>query len=333
MANAFEEEKPSWNLSPKIHYGLILKHRPIISQLTYQNMYGIALDLERNYALHPTSKIIQQFGVSSFCFNYRNDVIGKEIGVFPYYKLKINRLGVRVGVGLGYFTKKFDRKTNYENLFISSTINGIIHVQCSYETKYFNTGISFTHASNGAIKMPNLGINAVTLSIGKNFKVPQWSLKHSWVNDTLEAKGKKGLIFELNNSVREVFPTHGKKYWVGGFSVLGYKNVGKIIAITSGIDYFYNSALLKEQQKENLGENAPSIHQLGLNLGSEILLGKITATLQYGYTFYNPYNFDGKIYSKLGLKYRINQHFYSGVRLKANGGKADFVEWTLHYKI
>ena len=81
---------------------------------------------------------------------------------------------IRLGTGIGTFTKPYNSETNPGNLWISSPINASMHL--NLETKYrisdqYQVVLSgtFTHYSNGALSMPNLGINLPSINVGVRY--------------------------------------------------------------------------------------------------------------------------------------------------------------------
>ncbi len=362
--------RATWDLKATLHYGYVLQHRPIITHLTYQHVVGIALNTERYFNLSYRHHL--KFGVSTLYLDYRNTYVGKEYAVVPYFKiyfrnnprhytpvyrrdeeytdeeeqdlsigkysfLRGTRYGIRLGAGAGYFSKTFDRFNNPQNLLISSHINGVLQgkffVERKFGSKTLNMSIAFTHASNGAFKMPNYGVNVVSLSAGYGWTTGRVA-GQDWYPDSSSHKvGDQGLILETGIGLKEVFPTGGKKYMVNTLAVVGYKNVSNVTSVLLGLDAVYNRALLQEQIKSGIEPGEPDVKQFGIAPGVEFDLGKISWTVQYGVNFYRPFAFEGRTYTKLGAKYNFYENYSMGIRLKANGGKADFVELTMHYRL
>ncbi len=78
------------------------------------------------------------------------------------------------GFGLAYDTKTF--YTNKKNIFIGSHFNYSIRLesQYHYHLKTNNIlifGLKYMHYSNGAITLPNRGINSLSLKLGYAFKL------------------------------------------------------------------------------------------------------------------------------------------------------------------
>ena len=77
---------------------------------------------------------------------------------------KNSNLKFRMGAGLAYLTEKFDVYSNRRNQAIGSHLNGSMQFGLLYhhqllEKDYIEVGISISHYSNAAFKVPNLGYN------------------------------------------------------------------------------------------------------------------------------------------------------------------------------
>ena len=64
-------------------------------------------------------------GFSAVAINLGNEKeLGMGLGIFPFIELPINQRKInwrfKIGYGLGYIEKPFDRKTNYKNVAIGS---------------------------------------------------------------------------------------------------------------------------------------------------------------------------------------------------------------------
>ena len=82
---------------------------------------------------------------------------------FPFVSGEKLSYNLKVGQGLGWIEKPFEREENFKNLGISTHTNAFIHFNNHLEYKISNhltgqLGVSFTHFSNGSSKTPNLGI-------------------------------------------------------------------------------------------------------------------------------------------------------------------------------
>ena len=121
---------------------------------------------------HPGS----YFGVT-LSYRYLGDKrLGHAIGLFPsittsLWRFEKNSLWFEVGGGLSHLTEHFELGMNEYNNAIGSHANNLTNFRlfmCFPGTADMEwlTGFSFSHYSNGALTLPNLGINVYALNLG-----------------------------------------------------------------------------------------------------------------------------------------------------------------------
>ena len=97
---------------------------------------------------------------------------------FFLLKLKIVSLTFRLGSGLTYAPKRYDRDKNNLNVMLSSPLSlnmqGRLGLQFNLtEQIHLNSTVSLSHASNGAWSLPNSGINIVSSEMGLGYYFKQ----------------------------------------------------------------------------------------------------------------------------------------------------------------
>ena len=75
------------------------------------------------------------------------------------------------------------------------------------------------------------------------------------------------------------------------------------------------------------GEERPNFKRVGLFVGHELFINKISIEGSVGYYIKYPYRYQGRVYETLGLKRYINNKWFATVRLKAHGANAETVEF------
>lgn len=127
------------------------------------------------------------------------NVLGYGYGIFPSIGFKIvqtqkYRFNFRLGSGIVYITKRYQKLTNPENTAIGSNLNNI--TQITFGNKFslsptidINADLHFTHASNAATTTPNAGTNIVGVALGLTKKFGSFDEKHP-INtpDTIQYK-------------------------------------------------------------------------------------------------------------------------------------------------
>jgi hypothetical protein len=131
----------------------------------WQAMYG--------YPIMGVSYWYSQLGNSKF--------LGSANAVFPYINYPIIRnkrheLNLRVGIGLAYLTKSFDRLENYKYIAIGSHLNAAVNMMAEYRWRFnprMNAafGVAFMHFSNGSTKTPNYGMNTPSVNLAFAYRL------------------------------------------------------------------------------------------------------------------------------------------------------------------
>jgi hypothetical protein len=71
----------------------------------------------------------------------------------------------------------------------------------------------------------------------------------------------------------------------------------------------------------------------GMFLGYELYISKLSVLAQLGYYVYYPFDFEGQVYNRIGLKYYFGKKLFGAVTLKSHGAKAEAVEFGLGIRL
>jgi len=66
--------------------------------------------------------------------------------------------------------------------------------------------------------------------------------------------------------------------------------------------------------------------RVGLFVGHELFISKTSLITQLGYYVYYPFDFEGRVYNRVGLKRYFKGKMYGALTLKSHGAKAEAVE-------
>ncbi len=259
---------------------------------------------------------------------------------FPLVRSKAQTFSFRLGTGLGYITKKFDRVENYKNEVIGSHINGVMHFNFMNAFNLtrqlaFYTNIGITHLSNGAYKTPNLGINICTGSAGFSYRFGKDTLhfpKHRERLPFINKKWHYNLL--IAGGAKEVVPPDGQKFFVYTVSALALRKMGYKSSLGLGLDYFHDASLqaLHLGDSNNIGKPFTT-GRVGIYAAHELQINKVNIVMNIGYYLLDDYKANGAIYNRLGFKYYFLQNLCANVTLKTHWAKADFLELGIGYKI
>ncbi|MBK8500630.1 MAG: acyloxyacyl hydrolase [Flavobacteriales bacterium] len=181
VASSASAQQP-WSIGARGHYGFLWPHRPSSWILVDGHAPAVELFAERmvkgdrpwhhDYAL-------PSFGIGVLYTGMANpDRIGAGVRVVPYLFLPFaahdgSGFGIRIGWGVGYIAKPFDRTENTKQIAIGSRLNTAIQIMPEYRYDAgrwgLSVGLGIDHWSNGSFKLPNLGLNYLSASVGGRY--------------------------------------------------------------------------------------------------------------------------------------------------------------------
>ena len=218
----------------RAHYSVFWHHHfemqrfnafyPAFEASIYQNTFG------RNEweTLYNYPYIGVTFYHANYGLNFQNDphigeVLGSVFALYPFVNYPLigsenSQLTFKLGVGLGFLTKRFDPIENNYNYAIGSHFNAAVNLSFEYRQRLTKrlmsvASVGLTHFSNGATVLPNYGLNTFSGAWGLAYY-----LRTPRVNLTL-SKRPEYYPFEFDN-----------KRW---FSIdlaygIGFKDVSKL---------------------------------------------------------------------------------------------------------
>jgi len=110
------------------------------------------------------------------------------------------------------------------------------------------------------------------------------------------------------------------------------KRINVKSALQLGTDVFFSN-FLKELiyyksvsfPEENVSGDE-DYKRVGIFVGHELFINKTSLETQLGYYVYYPFDFEGRVYSRIGLKRYISEKCFGALTLKTHGAKAEAVE-------
>ena len=263
-------------------------------------------------------------GVGVVYTDYGNDaVFGRCLSVYPNLRIPIIRgknleWTFRVGDGLGYVTKKYQRISPIDtvNTAIGSHLNDFAIFMtdlCYNVNRHWRVqfGANFMHISNADYHSPNLGVNVAGTHFGVQYfptssrpkpisnDIPK--LKNRWLAEIRLGVGYN----EANAKGNPELPT----YIVSGYASKRWLGKNKFFG---GIDYAYHESTYDFLKTYGINYG----HEMGhawdgtVFAGNEFLLGNVGIVTQAGYYYrltYLKYGND-PLNEKLGVNYYLLQH-------------------------
>jgi hypothetical protein len=299
------------------------------------------------------------WGISINALDFFNSTeIGIPIAVQGFINAPIFRynrfaLNYELGFGVTFNWKSFNPISNKYNVAIGAgeAFMSDAGINVSYElTNNIDLvgGASFSHFSNGAIKLPNFGINAIApkVSLKYNFyerpkfykrKLPKFIPKNEWIFSAFA--GIKNIIYDsLNVSASEKYK--GAFFPIYGVSALFNKQISYNSKIGFGMTVNYNEAINAQVAVDNgkivdIDGKFLNAFQVSIYPSYEICADKISVVLQPAFYIIRKTtkNQSPVFHQRIMIKYHITDQIFAGITLRDYSMHADFVEWTLGYRI
>ena len=73
--------------------------------------------------------------------------------------------------------------------------------------------------------------------------------------------------------------------------------------------------------------------RIGLFVGHELLINKISLEAQIGYYVYQPFKKDIPVYDRVGMKYYFNKNIFGGFTIKTHLFLAEALEFGIGYRL
>jgi len=299
----------------------------------WQAMYG--------YPFIGVSYWYSQMGNSQF--------LGSANAIFPYVNYPIIRnrkheLNFRVGLGLAYLTKRFDRLENYKYIAIGSHVNAAINLMAEYRWRFnprmnFAAGLALMHFSNGSTKTPNYGINTPSINLAFAYRL---SKENTYLSRkimpslyTFEFPGTKTIDFSIGATAayKDMGSEYGRTFMIYNMFGTVMKQFSFKSAFGIGFDLTYNESDYYFADLDNVPyEKKSDLLRFGIAPTYQLIMSNLS------YNFAVGYYIKGKMaptttYFKLGLQYQITKGLFANLTLRTHFGQADFVGIGLGYKI
>jgi hypothetical protein len=345
-----QDKKCSLGLQFDYFSGNVLPHAPDLQHLVTGHPSGLMLSFVKktdgtkdwhrmyNYPDHGAYFIYQDL---------KNSILGNNYGIGAYYNfyfLKRN-LSVKLSQGLAYNTNPHDSETNNKNLAFGSAIlfNTNLFINFKKENvidKFgFQVGVLFTHFSNGRTKSPNSGINTYNFNLGLNHNFDDLVRKKDTLVDKKNYSEPIKFNFVFRTGVDES-PTigSGQKPFYHISSYID-KRVGRKSAFQFGVDLFLTQSRKEYIKYRSIAFPETNVDintdykRVGVFVGHELFINRISIETQVGYYLYQPFKFELPIYDRVGMKYYINNKLYAGWAIKTHGFLAEASEFSIGYRL
>ena len=346
-----QDNKNISTLDANFFYGTILEHNPAISHLITNHPTGFIFAYNRKtYGLKSWQSRYHypDWGVSFVYQNMKNYHLGENYSLYAhlnFYFLKRN-LMFRLGQGLAYTTKPYDKETNFSNNAYGTHLMSTTYVMLNYKKENIvkrlglQAGISLVHYSNANVKAPNTSTNTFAFNIGTNYvldKVEPPDYIPLTEDKKFTESVKYNVVFRTGVNESDIIDSGQYPFYI--VSEYADKRLNRKSAVQIGTDVFF-SRFLKELiyyysvafPEYDVSGNE-DWKRIGIFVGHELFINKLSVVTQLGYYVYYPYDFEGRFYNRIGLKRYFGDKFFGAVTLKSHAAKAEAVEFGIGVRL
>jgi len=340
-----------FTLDLDLFYGTILEHNPDIAHLITGHPTGLVLSYnKKTYGFKDWESRFNypDYGFSLVYQDMKNHHLGENYGLYAHYNFYfLNRhLNLRIGQGLAYNTNPYDKETNFKNNAYGSHLLSSTYLMINYKKENIfkgfglQAGISLFHYSNANFKAPNTSTNTLAFNVGTNYLLdyenePEYM--PSTEDKTFKEKIKFNVAFRTGLNESDIIDVGQYPFYI--LSAYADKRLNRKSAIQFGTDVFF-SKFLKELiyfysvAYPELGVSGDEDwKRIGVFVGHEFFINKMSFITQLGYYVYYPYDFEGRVYNRIGLKRYFGDKIFGAITLKSHGAKAEAVEFGIGVRL
>lgn len=336
----------------RLHYGFILPHTTKIEYLVRGHVPAFEASLVRYADSSNACDRLYHYpsrGVTFFHAGFQYpEVLGSANSLVGFLNVPVVStsgglsLDYQVSSGLSWITGKFDLVDNNLNVAIGSHINLHLSMLVDVRRRFgdhleWSGGCSFTHFSNGRIRLPNLGLNYVSVFTGIGFRFDQprqanpakdAALPKDRTISSPDKKFEHMVVVAIGIKQYEI--TDEDFYRVNTLYYDLGRRLGPLMKVSLGADVFYDASTRNHFENNGTGDyHTTQLCSAGVHAGWHLTYRKVTGVVMAGHYLYNGTPPPSSLYGRIGLQYRCTDHLSANVSLKAHNAIADFVEWGL----
>ncbi|WP_136466193.1 acyloxyacyl hydrolase [Flagellimonas onchidii] len=332
-------------------YGSILLHNTDISHLIANHPGGFILGFNRKRFGNEEWESLYGYPDTGFSFIYQNmnnSTLGENFGLYAHYNFYFfkRNLQFRVGQGVAYNTNPYDKNNNFRNnaygthLLSSTMVMLNYHKENLFSGLGLKAGLSLIHYSNANFKAPNTSTNTMALNVGLTYDLDGGNTFEFIVPEPIEKITEPiryNLAFRTGVNESDVINSGRYGFWI--LSAYADKRLGRKSAIQLGTDVFFSNFLKELIRFQSIGfpelevASDTDFKRVGLFAGHELFINKMSMVTQLGYYIYYPFDFEGRVYNRIGLKRYFGDKIFGAITLKSHGAKAETVEFGIGVRL
>ncbi len=348
---AFAQEKnDTFAFDVSLLRGNVLPHTPDLHHLSGHPQGVMVTFVKQTHGSKEWHRAYDNpdYGAYFLYQNLDNQFLGENYSIgalYNFYFLNRN-VQLKVSQGMAYATSPYDKETNSKNKAFGSTLVANTNIGLTYKNENivdkvgFQAGILFSHYSNGRTKAPNSGINTLLFNVGLNY---DFDGDDGRKRDTIYTKTKfteplkYNIVFRTGINESPVINSGQHAFYHIGAYV--DKRINRKSAVQLGTELFltnffkdfiyYQSVAYPEKNIDP----STDYKRIGLFVGHELFVNRISLEAQIGYYIYEPYKHDIPVYDRVGMKYYISPKLFAGFTIKTHLFLAEALEFGIGVRL
>ncbi|RNC84189.1 MAG: acyloxyacyl hydrolase [Winogradskyella sp.] len=286
------------------------------------------------------------YGVSFIYQDLKNTSLGNNFGLYAHYNFYFfkRHLMMRIGQGIAHTSNPYDRITNPKNIAFGSRLLSSTYVMLNYKKERIinrfglQLGLSFIHYSNANVKAPNTSINTIALNAGLTYNL---NGEREMISDLTDEKFTEPIrynfVFRSGINQSDIVGSSQFPFYI--ISAYADKRLNHKSAIQFGTEIFFSNflkQLIRVDSTALLNNDVTGdedFKRVGVFVGHELFVNKLSLVTQFGYYVYYPYDFESRTYIRAGLKRYFGKKWFGAVTLKSHGFRAEAVEFGIGIRI
>lgn len=324
--------------------GFLIPHSKVMLGLPRGPVQQLELFYERQMSGHKSwhqHHALPAYRLFASVTSFSNPGIGLAYSTgaglsFPIVRTRHFQLSQNSSVGFGFFPRRYKAGKQETDPAIGSLLNYNIRLGLEASLRvhrYLNlfAGLHFSHWSNGALKMPNLGLNVASFSFGLK---GGWDIFHAEKRKMPFARQPFTLHIALSSGYKEIDPPGGQIYAIASFYAEVARRLTPKSGISLGTDLFYDSSIrTKVRYRQQPDRGGRMNFRAGIHAGYEFHVHRFSAFFHFGVYMLRYDHLTGILYQRIGLKYLLYRNLFLTTALKSHMFTADCVEFGLGYRI